>query len=150
MSVHEHIENLSFPNYNLLKVISRERFNTRRKIHFGIVFENDRLRFNLYHNPNFAKLETDFSLGRSKYIDLNMNSEMIIQNIDQYKKFLDILNIITSLDSTKLNLLFDYHFRDLYSKMDLNKFGPIDIIDSEKIDEKKINEYKEILNKFKH
>jgi hypothetical protein len=152
ISVQDHFERESFPNHNLLKVLTRHRFNTTRRTQFGILVENDRVRFNLFIRPTSESREKNENLGRSQYIDLNLSQDLTVQNMDEYLKFMTILNIVTTIDNNKLSLLYDYHIKQSISNIDADKLKPLNILNNEefKISDKKQEYYENLIAKLKH
>lgn len=150
ISIQEHFERESFPNYNLLKVISKHRFNTRRRSQFGIDVDNDRVRFNVYTRPRVDEREIDESLGRSQYLDFNFSNDFTIQNMDEYKKFMTILNILTSVDNHKLSALYDYHTLQNITNIDANNLSRADIMEVPRASDKAAEYYEDIIAKLKH
>jgi hypothetical protein len=150
ISVQDHFERESFINHNLLKVLTRHRFNTSRRVQFGILVDNDRVRFNAYLRPSYGQIVNDECLGRSQYIDLNLNKDLSIQNMDEFKKFMTILDIITSVDNNKLSTLMEYHIKNNIQKVDADKLVYADLDDVEGVSEKQAQFYEELMAKLKH
>jgi hypothetical protein len=150
ISVQDHFEDDSCTNYTLLKVLSKHRFNTNRRTQFGILVENDRVRINVYQRPVYGEKEDDGNIGRSQYIDFNLSKDFTIQDMEEYKKFMTILNIVTSVDNHKLSGLYEYHTKDNVAKIDADKLKPIDLNELEGISDKQAKYYEDIIAKLKH
>jgi hypothetical protein len=77
------------------------------RTHIGISAYNDKLRFNLYRRPLYRHIESPLSVHRSQLYDLGIDLKTVkIQNVNEFKEFLSIFNIITSLTSAELDNIF--------------------------------------------
>ena len=107
--VFEIFEQNSFKNYNVLRVLSKNRIAMDRRVHIGLSVQNDMFRFNLFCRGQSRSVEDIFTLQRSPVFKLNLSlgTNEIIKD-ENYKDFIDILNTVVSLDPS----LWDDVYRD--------------------------------------
>lgn len=118
MNAFEEFEDHSFKNYNLLRVKSKFRTQTGKRLHFGASLLNDKFRFQLFVNHPDHRMLDVFSLIKSKTysfdIDPNTNK---IHNPFAIKEFLKFINIINNVSDEELYyhyLNFQKHFQNAY------------------------------------
>jgi hypothetical protein len=78
-----------------------------RRVHIGISTFNDVIRFNLYWRPLHRKMENKLSLSCSPSFKLDIKpGESRINNEEGFKAVLDILNILTNINSNVLDAMY--------------------------------------------
>lgn len=108
------MEKKSFPNYNLLKVLSKHRLHTSKKLHVGLSASNDKFRFNLYFRMPANKMERVYSIARSNIIDLKViPGTNKITNLSGYKDIIETINILNNIDPVELDLLYENYVYEL-------------------------------------
>lgn len=124
----QHFEDYSFVNYNLLKVLSKCRFNMSKKVHVGLSLDNDKLRFNLYRRSNHWGIENTFSISRSEVFNLRINPGDKTKQFHHghLKTIFDIINIVKNLSGEELDNMYEEYVYDLKYKHHL--------VDNEEID----------------
>lgn len=111
-------EEHSFVNYNILKVKSKYRTQTGRRLHIGGAFINDKFRYQLFINHPDNGVPDLFSFTKSKIISFDIDPYTnTIKNLDSIKEFLDFINIFNNIPDTELYehfLSFDKLFKGHY------------------------------------
>ena len=78
-----------------------------RRVHIGISTFNDVIRFNLYWRPLHRQMENKLSLSCSPSFKLDIKpGESRINNEEGFKAVLDILNILTNINSNVLDAMY--------------------------------------------
>lgn len=115
-SLNEEFDEKSFKNLDTLKVLSKTRHAMARRTHVGISAFNDMIRFNLYCRPLHRQMENNISINCSPSFKLDIKpGEAKINNEENFKNILDILNILTNIDPNMLDELYSQYLNNLES-----------------------------------
>ncbi len=120
-SLNEKFDENSFKNLNALKVLSKTRNSMARRVHIGISTFNDVIRFNLYWRPLHRQTENKTSVSCSPSFKLDIApGESKINNEQNFRDVLDILNIITHINPHILDGLYHRYINNLesFARMD--------------------------------
>jgi len=123
-SLNEKFDENSFKNLNTLKVLSKTRYAMTRRVHIGISTFNDVVRFNLYWRPPHRQIENKASVSCSPSFKLDIApGDSKINNEENFRNVLDILNILTHINPNILDGLYHNYINSLesFAKMDALK-----------------------------
>jgi hypothetical protein len=113
-SLNEKFDENSFKNLDTLKVLSKTRHGMARRVHIGISTFNDVIRFNLYWRPLHRQAVNKTSVSCSPSFKLDIApGESKINNEQNFKDVLDILNILTKINPNMLDGLYHRYISNL-------------------------------------
>ena len=92
-----------FNHYNILKIKSKNRTQLAKKMHFGVVFVNDKFRFHLYVDHKDNKLPGLMSFAKSRVFSFDIDPSMNkINNSESIAMFLNYLNLFQNISDEEL------------------------------------------------
>lgn len=100
--------------------MSKHHFYTSRRVNVGLALVDDKVRFNVFYRPLQNTMESDFTLGRSAVIDLNITpGTNKINNMEGFNKMLSIMNFLLHTDPKIIDLLFENYMLEYVEVRDL-------------------------------